>query len=195
MYARDYHPDENMVFKTKNYGFTSPKSTPLDPVANMAIQIDDALKNEATVRATADRTLDAKIDKEITDRENADLEIINKVLHESQLNIQAVFSGLPEVKVTYPAYQIGNTVYTVAWLYQSQEQTGTFTIWLPNSAQNIRGLNRISFANSEGLMQSFACNRDQEKDTANYIAYSTAEIPAAHLSPLPTTAQLITFTI
>ena len=71
MYARDYHPDESLVFKTKNYNFEAPKSTPLEPLSNALVQIDSALKNEATMRAETDSALDAKIDKEIADRKAA----------------------------------------------------------------------------------------------------------------------------
>lgn len=46
MYKKDYHPDENIVFDTKNYGFTSPKSTGLEPLSNALVQIDAALKKK-----------------------------------------------------------------------------------------------------------------------------------------------------
>lgn len=72
MYKRDYHPDENIVFKTKNYGFTSPKSTSLEPLSNALVQIDAALKKEETDRAAEDIRINARIDKEISDRENGD---------------------------------------------------------------------------------------------------------------------------
>ena len=52
MYKRDYHPDENIVFDTKNYGFTSPKSTGLEPLSNALVQIDAALKKEETEEKT-----------------------------------------------------------------------------------------------------------------------------------------------
>lgn len=71
MYKRDYHPDENIVFKTKNYGFDAPKSTPLEPLSNALVQIDAALKNENTERIERDTTLDEKINKEIEDRKAA----------------------------------------------------------------------------------------------------------------------------
>ena len=61
MYKKDYHPDENIVFDTKNYGFTSPKSTGLEPLSNALVQIDAALK------------------KEENDRENTDIAISNRI--------------------------------------------------------------------------------------------------------------------
>ena len=72
MYKRDYHPDENIVFDTKNYGFTSPKSTGLEPLSNALVQIDAALKKEETERIEEDVRINGRVDKEITDRENAD---------------------------------------------------------------------------------------------------------------------------
>jgi hypothetical protein len=75
MYKRDYHPDENIVFKTKNYGFDAPKSTPLEPLSNALVQIDEALKKEETDRIVEDIRINARIDKEIADRENGDTDI------------------------------------------------------------------------------------------------------------------------
>lgn len=72
MYKRDYHPDENIVFKTKNYGFNAPKSTPLEPLSDALVQIDAVLKTEETERTTEDIRINGRIDKEIADRENAD---------------------------------------------------------------------------------------------------------------------------
>lgn len=72
MYKKDYHPDENLVFKTKNYGFDSPKSVPFEPLSNALIQIDTALKKEETERTAEDIRINSRIDKEIADRENAD---------------------------------------------------------------------------------------------------------------------------
>lgn len=67
MYKKDYHPDENIVFKTKNYGFDAPKSTPLEPLSTALVQIDEALKKEETDRITEDIRINARIDKEIAD--------------------------------------------------------------------------------------------------------------------------------
>lgn len=72
MYKKDYHPNENIVFKTKNYGFDAPKSTPLEPLSTALVQIDEALKKEETDRITEDIRINARIDKEIADRENGD---------------------------------------------------------------------------------------------------------------------------
>lgn len=75
MYKRDYHPDENIVFKTKNYGFDAPKSTPLEPLSNALVQIDAALKKEETDRIAEDARINARIDKEIADRKKGDTDI------------------------------------------------------------------------------------------------------------------------
>ena len=75
MYKRDYHPDENIVFDTKNYGFTSPKSTGLEPLSKALVQIDAALKKEETERIEEDVRINGRVDKEIADRENADAAI------------------------------------------------------------------------------------------------------------------------
>lgn len=75
MYKRDYHPDENIVFKTKNYGFDAPKSTPLEPLSDALVQIDAALKKEEIDRITEDERINARVDREIADREGGDAEI------------------------------------------------------------------------------------------------------------------------
>ena len=72
MYKKDYHPDADLIFKTKNYGFDSPKSVPFEPLSNALIQIDTALKKEETERTAEDIRINSRIDKEIADRENAD---------------------------------------------------------------------------------------------------------------------------
>lgn len=72
MYKKDYHPDADLIFKTKNYGFDSPKSAPFEPLSNAQIQIDTALKKEETERTAEDIRINSRIDKEIADRENAD---------------------------------------------------------------------------------------------------------------------------
>ena len=77
MYKRDYHPDTDLIFKTKNYNFDSPKSVPLEPLSNALVQIDAALKKEETERIAEDVKTNARVDKEITDRENTDIYISN----------------------------------------------------------------------------------------------------------------------
>lgn len=77
MYKKDYHPDTDLIFKTKNYGFDSPKSVPLEPLSNALVQIDAALRKEETERITEDVRINARVDKEITDRENTDISISN----------------------------------------------------------------------------------------------------------------------
>lgn len=79
MYKKDYHPDENIIFDTKNYGFTSPKSTGLEPLSNALVQIDAALKKEETERIKEDVRINGRVDKEITDRENTDIAISNRI--------------------------------------------------------------------------------------------------------------------
>ena len=111
MYKKDYHPDENIVFKTKNYGFDAPKSTPLEPLSNAVAQIDAALKKEETDRIVEDVSIHAHIDTEIANRESAD-EAIRTMLKNYYLQNITPFAG------NYGAYenfimqfiQIKNTV-------------------------------------------------------------------------------------
>lgn len=111
MYKRDYHPDENIVFKTKNYGFDAPKSTPLEPLSNALVQIDAALKKEEADRIVQDISIHARIDTEIAIRESAD-EAIRSMLKNYYLQNITPFTG------DYGAYknftmqfiQIKNTV-------------------------------------------------------------------------------------
>lgn len=111
MYKRDYHPDENIVFKTKNYGFDAPKSTPLEPLSNALVQIDAALKKEETDRIAQDVAIYTRIDTEIAYRESAD-EAIRSMFKNYYLQNITPFTG------SYGAYQnfiiqfiqIGNTV-------------------------------------------------------------------------------------
>lgn len=79
MYKKDYHPDENIVFDTKNYGFTSPKSTGLEPLSNALVQIDAALKKEETERIEEDARINRRVDKEITERIKEDVRINGRV--------------------------------------------------------------------------------------------------------------------
>lgn len=81
MYKRDYHPDENIVFKTKNYGFDAPKSTPLEPLSNALVQVDAALKKEETDRIVQDVSIYSRIDTEIAIRESADEAIRSMLKH------------------------------------------------------------------------------------------------------------------
>lgn len=111
MYKRDYHPDENIVFDTKNYGFTSPKSTGLEPLSNALVQIDAALKKEETERIEEDVRINGRVDKEITDRENADA-AIRSLLKYNFVKRETPYTG------NYGAYenyifqylQVGNSV-------------------------------------------------------------------------------------
>lgn len=111
MYKRDYHPDENIVFKTKNYGFDAPKSTPLEPLSNALVQIDAALKKEEADRIVQDVSIHARIDTEIATRESAD-EAMRSMLKNYYLQNITPFAGY------YGAYenfimqfiQIKNTV-------------------------------------------------------------------------------------
>ena len=111
MYERDYHPDENIVFKTKNYGFDAPKSTALEPLSNALVQIDAALKKEESDRIVEDASIHAHIDTEIAIRESAD-EAIRSMLKNYYIQNITPFAGY------YGAYknfimqfiQIKNTV-------------------------------------------------------------------------------------
>ena len=95
MYKRDYHPDENIVFDTKNYGFTSPKSTGLDPLSNALVQIDAALKKEETERIEEDVRINGRVDKEIKDRAKADNATNSRFLgrHTADIRISGNYGG------------------------------------------------------------------------------------------------------
>lgn len=92
MYKKDYHPDENIVFKTKNYGFDAPKSTPLEPLSNALVQIDAALKKEETDRIVEDISIHTRIDTEIAIRESAD-EAIRSMLKYNYVHNTTPFTG------------------------------------------------------------------------------------------------------
>lgn len=119
MYKRDYHPDTDLIFKTKNYNFDSPKSVPLEPLSNALVQIDAALKKEETERIAEDVRINARVDKEITDRENADRLLKSEIykitpsikfLHFGK-NDFAVLSGSPvNAEVFITMLQINNII-------------------------------------------------------------------------------------
>lgn len=111
MYKKDYHPDENIVFKTKNYGFDAPKSTPLEPLSTALVQIDEALKKEETDRITEDIRINARIDKEIADRENGDTDI-RAMLKYYYIHNTTPFTGNygGYEKYVFQFLQIGNSV-------------------------------------------------------------------------------------
>lgn len=195
MYARDYHPDEYMIFKTKNYNFDAPKTTPLEPLSNALVQIDSALKAEEIARVAEDERIDERVNVEIVDRKSADESILNVALRKSDYNVIVDFSKSTQIKTEYPVYQIGKYFYAFAFFLQSKTEEGTFTIRIPKNAKDIWGLNTISFADSEKNIKLFSWIRDEEKDDANYIAYTTENISPVNVSPVACTTQLIWFTI
>ena len=105
MYKKDYHPDENIVFKTKNYGFDAPKSTPLEPLSDALVQIDAALKKEEIDRITEDERINARVDKEIADREGGDERINARIDSE----IADRKGGDAEIHAMLKHYYINNT--------------------------------------------------------------------------------------
>lgn len=195
MYARDYHPDENIIFKTKNYNFDAPKTTPLEPLSNALVQIDSALKAEEITRVAEDKRIDERVNVEIVDRKSADESILNATLRKSDYNVIATFSKSSQIKKEYPVYQNENYFYTLPFFPQSKKEEGTFTVWIPKNAKDIWGLSTIFFADSEKNIKLFSWIRDEEKDEANYIAYTTESIPPVNVDPMACTTQLIRFTI
>ena len=195
MYKKDYHPDADLIFKTKNYGFDSPKSVPLEPLSNALVQIDSALKAEEIARVAEDERIDERVNVEIADRKSADESILNVALRKSDYNVIVDFSKSTQIKTEYPVYQIGKYFYAFAFFLQSKTEEGTFTIRIPKNAKDIWGLNTISFADSEKNIKLFSWIRDEEKDDANYIAYTTENISPVNVSPVACTTQLIWFTI
>lgn len=79
MYKKDYHPDENLIYKTEHYKFPVSKSTTEDPDLARTVKIDEALYDEAKVRLNEDTKLNKKIDNETKNRENADQSLESEI--------------------------------------------------------------------------------------------------------------------
>lgn len=179
MYKKDYHPDENIVFDTKNYGFTSPKSTGLEPLSNALVQIDAALKKEETERIEEDVRINGRIDKEITDRENADA-AIRSLLKYNFVKRETPFTG------DYGAYE--NYIFQYLQVGTSINFTltikcrGTFDISLADLS--INGTTDARFPNSSTVASD---NTDAQNEAKINIFPNSNAIQVATTSATNTT--------
>lgn len=160
MYKKDYHPDENIVFDTKNYGFTSPKSTGLEPLSNALVQIDAALKKEETDRENTDIAISNRISEYIAQMGSA-TRILNdkntaigarRNVHScvygvgnylSVVNIRGEFKGTVNISLV----EIGlKTLTTTSRQYDSNIQ-GTLISNVNSSKDNSKICNVVARAN------------------------------------------------
>lgn len=130
MYKRDYHPDENIVFKTKNYNFDAPKSTPLEPLSNALVQIDKTLKKEETDRIAEDVRINARVDKEVVDRTSEDGKLAASIAKETSYRTDAI-NDLAGKSVLLSALKIQagyeNTALTILPVYQCNKECYSLT--------------------------------------------------------------------
>ena len=166
MYKRDYHPDENIVFKTKNYGFASPKSTGLEPLSNALVQIDAALKKEETERIAEDIRIDARVSKEITDRESADAEILRKCLKISNHHIKIGYEN--EKKAIFNCFSIENHYYALFFITAPNKES-KYVIGVPTFAKNVEIPSAIIRQGANLL--PFQFNRAAELDDTEFYYY------------------------
>lgn len=166
MYKRDYHPDENIVFDTKNYRFTSPKSTGLEPLSNALVQIDAALKKEETERIKEDVRINGRVDKEITDREKADADINARFLARQVANIRISgnFGGC------YGVLCVTQKIDNVLAITCSGNMYGTFDLPL---SEVIGDYAIIDAYGSDGLVISVVKNQTESFGTVKVWGGST----------------------
>lgn len=199
MYKRDYHPDENIVFDTKNYGFTSPKSTGLEPLSNALVQIDAALKKEETDRIAEDVRINGRVDKEIEDRQKdvsalnnrvdneiADRKsadnITNKTLNmlndNAMQNIGAIcaIKWSNDEKMSYiPTFRSKNTYY--AKLNYTSRGGEELIIYLPKPRSVF--LPAITIVNEHSTLSLRNFERKPSLDQNDLTAYSTGVFPTS----------------
>lgn len=166
MYKRDYHPDTDLIFKTKNYGFDSPKSVPLEPLSNALIQIDAALKKEETERIEEDIRINKRIDKEITDRENADAEILRKCLKISNHHIKIGYEKAN--KAIFNCFSMENHYYALFFITTPRNED-KYIIGVPTFAKNVEIPSAIIRQGANLL--PFQFNRAPELDDTEFYYY------------------------
>ncbi len=183
MYKRDYHPDENIVFKTKNYNFDAPKSTPLEPLSNALVQIDSALKEEEVARIAEDERINARVDKEIVDRTSAD-NTINAHLTElesaAMRNIGAIcairWSG--ETELTYiPTFKSKDIYYAkINYVQGTDHQGEEFILYLPQPVTLF--LPAIPIIKADENIGMYGLSRKTSLDQNGLYAYGTGNLPS-----------------
>lgn len=184
MYKKDYHPDTDLIFKTKNYGFDSPKSVPLEPVSNALVQIDTALKKEETERIKEDVRINGRVDKEITDREaedikinnrvdkeiadreNADSEILKKCMKVSSHYIKVGYENTEKVMI--PCFS-AETLYYALFFITAPSNADKYIIGIPTFAKNI-AIPSIVMRQGDTLLP-FQFLRATELDDAEFYYY------------------------
>lgn len=179
MYKRDYHPDTGLIFKTKNYGFDSPKSVPFEPLSNALVQIDAALKKEETERIAEDVRINARVDSEITDREDAD-----EGLQESIDNLASVTMVLSNKKVgtsyddtaveLIPVYRCRKECYALCH-NRVQRNSSYFWVYIPKNVFNIEITDALAPNTDGAACHNYPFLRDTTKDTEEFDAYRTYE--------------------
>jgi hypothetical protein len=210
MYKRDYHPDENIVFKTKNYNFDAPKSTPLEPLSNALVQIDKALKKEETDRIAEDVRINARVDKEVVDRTSEDGKLAASIAKETSDRIDAI-NDLAEKSVLLsalkiqagyensalnilPVYQCNKECYSLAFAKVTAESK-YFYILIPENTTNIEISDIYAPQIAGKSVYRYSIIRDDTLDENGYIGFRTH----ARLTPFVTlgvgTAVVIHFSI
>lgn len=182
MYKKDYHPDESIVFDTKNYGFTSPKSTGLEPLSNALVQIDAALKKEETERIAEDIRINKRVDKEIDDRTNADNTIskqLKNLENAAMRNIGAIcaIKWSDEAELTYvPTFKSKDIYYAkINYVQDTDHQGEEFILYLPQPVSLF--LPAIPIIKADESIGFFGFSRKTSLDQNNLYAYSTGNLP------------------
>lgn len=182
MYKKDYYPDESIVFDTKNYGFTSPKSAGLEPLSNALVQIDAALKKEETDRIAEDVRINGRVDKEIVDRTNADNTIsaqLKNLENADMRNIGAIcaikWSG--EAELTYvPTFKSKDIYYAkINYVQGTDHQGEEFVIYLPQPVSLF--LPAIPIVKADESIGFLGFSRKTSLDQNNLYAYGTGNLP------------------
>lgn len=182
MYKKDYHPDTDLIFKTKNYGFDSPKSVPLEPLSNALVQIDAALKKEETERITEDIRINARVDNEIKDRTDADSIItshLTTVENDAVRNIGAICGMRWETSedITYlPTFRSRNIYYVKINYTQSPSTKGKrIILYLPEPTKITIPI--MVALDSKNNLVPLGFARNPTFDTSNLYAYTSDAFP------------------
>ena len=210
MYKKDYHPDENIVFKTKNYNFDAPKSTPLEPLSNGLVQIDKTLKKEETDRIEEDVRINARVDKEVADRTSEDEKLAASIAKETSdrtdaindLADKSVLLSALKIQAGYednslniiPVYQCNKECYALTFA-TVRAVSKYFYILIPENTTNIEISDIYAPQIAGESVYRYSIIRDNTLDEDGYIGFRTH----ARLAPFVTagsgTAVVIHFTI
>lgn len=197
MYKRDYHPDENIVFKTKNYNFDAPKSTPLEPLSNALVQIDKTLKKEETDRIAEDVRINARVDKEVVDRTSEDGKLAASIAKETSdrtdaindLADKSVLLSALKIQAGYensalnilPVYQCNKECYTLTFAKVTAESR-YFYVLIPENTTNIEISDIYAPQIAGESVYRYSMIRDDTLDENGYIGFRSH----ARLAPFVT---------